>query len=281
MARAINMASNLVYGENSAVNASFERNSRAIGVLWAFFTVCYGIIGTTAFLTPEWVALDDDTTSGRIGLWSVCAAVEENREVCIGKLQNFMSLPGKAFQAATVFVGLAVFSAVLTFCAMLFFLCCHSSTVFFTCGWMQLFSAISMTTACLIYPLGWSGINVQRICLNSDIFNLGKCELRWGYLLAVISSLDAFILCILAFILATRHLNVSPDSSSYYDGGINTAYFGDSISVAGSRKSLNLLPMFSVHPEGQDFCPQLSHQLPSSIHSSHGHLPYSAQHFDI
>lgn len=133
------MASNLGYAENS-MKTNYSRNSKAIGVLWAFFTICYGFIGATAFFTPEWVAEDEEGPSGRIGLWSICAVVEENREVCIGKLENFMSFPGKAFQAATVFVGLAVSSAVLTFCAMLFFLCCHSSTVFFTCGWMQLFS---------------------------------------------------------------------------------------------------------------------------------------------
>ncbi|XP_045461072.1 LHFPL tetraspan subfamily member 3 protein isoform X3 [Harmonia axyridis] len=276
------MASNLGYLENLSTYSSYARNSKAIGILWAFFTVCYGLIGITAFLTPEWLGQEEDASSGRIGLWSVCAVVDHDREVCIGKLENFMSFPGKAFQAATVFIGLAVFSAVLTFCAMLFFLCCHSSTVFFTCGWMQLFSAISMMTGCLTYPLGWSGVNVQRICADSGIFNLGKCELRWGYLLAVIACLDAFILCILAFTLATRHLLLSSDSGSLYEGGVNTAYMGDTISMTGSRKSLNLFPLFSINPEGQeDFYAQMR---PRSIHtnnSTQGHLPYSAHNFEI
>lgn len=145
------MASNLGYLENLSTYSSYARNSKAIGILWAFFTLCYGLIGITAFLTPEWLGQEEDASSGRIGLWSVCAVVDHDREVCIGKLENFMSFPGKAFQAATVFIGLAVFSAVLTFCAMLFFLCCHSSTVFFTCGWMQLFSG-NLSVSILVYP---------------------------------------------------------------------------------------------------------------------------------
>ncbi|XP_045461071.1 calcium and integrin-binding protein 1 isoform X2 [Harmonia axyridis] len=142
--------------------------------------------------------------------------------------------------------------------------------------------AISMMTGCLTYPLGWSGVNVQRICADSGIFNLGKCELRWGYLLAVIACLDAFILCILAFTLATRHLLLSSDSGSLYEGGVNTAYMGDTISMTGSRKSLNLFPLFSINPEGQeDFYAQMR---PRSIHtnnSTQGHLPYSAHNFEI
>lgn len=35
--------------------ANYLRNSRAIGVLWAVFTMCYAIINVVVFVQPQWV----------------------------------------------------------------------------------------------------------------------------------------------------------------------------------------------------------------------------------
>jgi len=50
------MGSKVEYVESSQMIATnFVRNSRAIGVLWGIFTICYAIIGVVAFVTPEWL----------------------------------------------------------------------------------------------------------------------------------------------------------------------------------------------------------------------------------
>lgn len=134
------MGSKIEYVDSSQIYAtSYVRNSKAIGVLWAIFTICYAIISVVSFVTPEWIGDIDSEYPGKFGLWSMCYA-EESGEQCKGRLDDLLDVSSSAFQAATVFVGLAVVCALLTICAMILFFFCHSTTVFHVCGWMQLVS---------------------------------------------------------------------------------------------------------------------------------------------
>lgn len=57
------MGSKVEYVESSQMYATnYVRNSRAIGVLWGIFTICYAIIGVVAFVTPEWIGGCRDLT---------------------------------------------------------------------------------------------------------------------------------------------------------------------------------------------------------------------------
>lgn len=47
------MGTSIEYVDSSHTHATnYIRNSKAISVLWAIFTICYAIICTVAFLTP-------------------------------------------------------------------------------------------------------------------------------------------------------------------------------------------------------------------------------------
>lgn len=47
------MGTKIEYVDSTHLHAtSYIRNSKAIAVLWAIFTICYAIISTVAFLTP-------------------------------------------------------------------------------------------------------------------------------------------------------------------------------------------------------------------------------------
>ncbi|KAJ3649962.1 hypothetical protein Zmor_021675 [Zophobas morio] len=280
------MGSKIEYVDSSQIYAtSYVRNSKAIGVLWAIFTICYAIIGVVSFVTPEWIGDTDSETPGKFGLWSVCYA-EETGEQCKGRLDDFMSIASSAFQAATVFVGLAVVSALLTICAMILFFFCHSTTVFHVCGWTQLVSAICMIAGCVCFPAGWSEDSIRRVCGASDKYDLGSCGIRWAYLLAAIGCLDAVILATLAFILATRHVRLQPDPhyapASLFKGEMNSAFVADTASVAGSRKSLNLHPVLLMHPGQDDTYSQFSQRtVPRSTHSGHYSHPHSLHHHNF
>lgn len=52
---------------------NYIRNSKAIGVLWGIFTICYAIIGVVAFVTPEWLGDLEHENPGRFGLWMRCS----------------------------------------------------------------------------------------------------------------------------------------------------------------------------------------------------------------
>ncbi|GAB0096290.1 Lipoma HMGIC fusion partner-like protein [Sergentomyia squamirostris] len=268
------MGTKIEYVDSSHMYATnYIRNSKAIAVLWAIFTICYAIISVVAFVTPEWVGDQDGDNSGRLGLWQVCQK-DEISENCQGQLDDVMSLSSLAFQVATIFVGLSVLTSLLTICSLILMFFMRSTTVFHICGWMQMLSAICMIIGCLAYPFGWNSDDFRKVCgPESNRFEPGLCGIRWAYPLAIIGCVDGIILSTLAFILATRHVRLQPEpmyQSSMYKGEINNAYLTDVASISGSRKSLNLQPVLLVGPphhmggqHGDDTISQFSSRTPS------------------
>uniref|UniRef100_A0A8C8AIH0 Lipoma HMGIC fusion partner-like 4 protein n=1 Tax=Otus sunia TaxID=257818 RepID=A0A8C8AIH0_9STRI len=120
---------------------NYVRNSRAIGVLWAIFTICFAIINVVVFIQPYWVGDSVNTPKpGYFGLFHYCVGSGlAGRELsCRGSFTDFSTIPSGAFQAAAFFVLL---SMVLTLgcitCFALFFFC-NTATVYKICAWMQL-----------------------------------------------------------------------------------------------------------------------------------------------
>lgn len=148
---------------------------------------------------------------------------------------------------------------------------------------MCLLSAICMIVGCVAFPFGWNSNDFRKVCgPESNRFELGLCGIRWAYPLAIIGCIDACILATLAFILATRHVRLQPEpmyqssmfkgipisqlcahflappcrthnrNRPFLAGEINNAYLTDAVSIAGSRKSLNLQPVLLVAPPHHD-----------------------------
>lgn len=62
-----------------------------------------------------------------------------------------------------------------------------------------------------------------------------------------------------------------------FSGEMNNGFLGDAVSVAGSRKSLNLHPVLLMHPGQDDTYSQFSQRtVPRSTHS--GHYSHSMHH---
>ena len=145
------MGMKVEYVDSSHVYVTnYVRNSKAVGVLWGLFTICYAIIIVVAFVTPEWIGdTSNSENPGRFGLWARCYFRGSNElsgiglEECSGQLDDFGSIVTIAFKAATILVGLSVIIALLTICAMLLFFFFASTTTFLVCGWMQLFSGMN------------------------------------------------------------------------------------------------------------------------------------------
>ncbi|PIO68035.1 hypothetical protein TELCIR_10196 [Teladorsagia circumcincta] len=62
---------------------------------------------------------------------------------------------------------------------------------------------LSMLAGCLIFPSGWDHARVREIC-DSKRYNLGLCQLRWPYLLALILVVDQMTLTMLGFALTFK-----------------------------------------------------------------------------
>ncbi|KAJ6668198.1 hypothetical protein lerEdw1_015575 [Lerista edwardsae] len=120
---------------------NYMRNSRAIGVLWAIFTICFAIINVVVFIQPYWIGDSVSTPKpGYFGLFHYCVGNEgNNRELsCHGSFADFASIPSGAFKAASFFVllSMVLILGCITCFALFFF--CNTATVYKICAWMQL-----------------------------------------------------------------------------------------------------------------------------------------------
>lgn len=120
---------------------NYMRNSRAIGVLWAIFTMCLAIINVVVFILPYWIGDSVNTPhAGYFGLFHYCVGTgNSNRELtCQGTFAEFSSIPSSAFKAATFFVLLSMVLILGCIACFILFFFCNTATVYKTCAWMQL-----------------------------------------------------------------------------------------------------------------------------------------------
>lgn len=117
------------------------RNSRAIGVLWAIFTICLAIINVVVFFQPYWIGDSVNTPqAGYFGLFHYCVGNgNSNREFsCQGSFYEFGSIPSGAFKAASFFVLMSMVLIITCIGCFALFFFCNTATVYKICAWMQL-----------------------------------------------------------------------------------------------------------------------------------------------
>lgn len=239
-------SSSNMYSSNNLYSTKFMRNSKAVGVLWGIFSVCYTIIVMVVFTQDEWIGGSDQSKiSGNFGLWRWCVHSDGGRGECRGSFISLSTILSSGFTAATVFVGIAVISSFLSVILFILLLRYSARFVFKICGSLQLISGLCLLLGLLLYPLGLQSEEITTVCgPKSGPYSLGTCELRWVFLLAVIAFCDAIILGSLAFTLALKTLSYVEEEPSYgvYQGEINPGFMGDTLSIYGSRKSVNQNP---------------------------------------
>ncbi|XP_005938662.1 LHFPL tetraspan subfamily member 4 protein isoform X3 [Haplochromis burtoni] len=187
---------------------NYMRNSRAIGVLWAIFTICLAIINVVVFFQPYWIGDSVNTPqAGYFGLFHYCVGNgNSDREFsCQGSFSEFGSIPSGAFKAASFFVLMSMVLIITCIGSFALFFFCNTATVYKICAWMQLLCAICLVLGCMIFPDGWDAEVIQDMCgEDTGKYTLGNCSVRWAYILAIIGVLDALILSFLAFVLGNR-----------------------------------------------------------------------------
>ncbi|XP_059965851.1 LHFPL tetraspan subfamily member 4 protein isoform X1 [Mesoplodon densirostris] len=190
----------------------YMRNSRAIGVLWAIFTICFAIINVVVFIQPYWVGDSVSTPKpGYFGLFHYCvgSGLAGRELTCRGSFTDFSTIPSGAFKAAAFFVllSMVLILGCITCFALFFF--CNTATVYKICAWMQLLAALCLVLGCMIFPDGWDAETIRDMCgAKTGKYSLGDCSVRWAYILAIIGILNALILSFLAFVLGNRQTDL-------------------------------------------------------------------------
>ncbi|XP_051911566.1 LHFPL tetraspan subfamily member 3 protein [Hippocampus zosterae] len=193
---------------------NYVRNSRAIGVLWAIFTILFAIVNVVCFIQPYWIGDGADTPqTGYFGLFHYCIGSGLSRELtCQGSFAEFSSIPSGAFKAAAFFIATSMVLVLGCIGCFALFFFCGTGTVYKICGWMQLAAGTCLILGCMIYPDGWDSDEVKRMCgEQTDKYTLGACSLRWAYILAIMGIMDALILSFLAFVLGNRQDSLMAD----------------------------------------------------------------------
>lgn len=118
---------------------NYVRNARAIGVLWAIFTICFAIITVVVFIQPYWIGDSVNTPqSGYFGLFYYCIGNPITSElVCKGSVLDFNSIPSGAFKTAMFFVGTSMLLNVATMVSFGLFFFCSAASVYKIWAWVQ------------------------------------------------------------------------------------------------------------------------------------------------
>uniref|UniRef100_A0A8C4RIH2 LHFPL tetraspan subfamily member 3 n=1 Tax=Erpetoichthys calabaricus TaxID=27687 RepID=A0A8C4RIH2_ERPCA len=230
---------------------NYIRNSRAIGVLWAIFTILFAIVNVVCFIQPYWIGDGVETPqAGYFGLFHYCIGNGLSRElICQGSFTDFSSIPSGAFKAASFFIGMSMVLVIGCIgCFSLFFFC-STATVYKTCGWLQLTSAACLVLGCLIFPDGWDSDEVKRMCGDrTDKYSLGACSMRWAYILAIMGILDALILSSLAFVLGNRQDGLFSEDLLAESKGASQQTLSHSLCMYAKRSwSSGQFPLVCLH----------------------------------
>ncbi|CAG5115037.1 unnamed protein product [Candidula unifasciata] len=196
-------------------HTNYVRNSRAIVVLWAIFSCIFLILNIVVFAQPQWIGdTGDSAVPGFFGVWEYCSeSSTENQFICSGDFLQWSSFPNNYFRATAIMVGVSCIMFMLVILSFILFCLLNTGTVLQICAWFQILSGLLMLVSCIIYPGGWDHSVVQTVCgLQSGHYNIGVCGMRWAYALAIVLVCDAFILAVLAFVLAAKQANLLPDA---------------------------------------------------------------------
>uniref|UniRef100_A0AAY5KIJ0 LHFPL tetraspan subfamily member 3 n=1 Tax=Esox lucius TaxID=8010 RepID=A0AAY5KIJ0_ESOLU len=131
---------------------NYVRNSRAIGLLWAIFTILFAILNVVIFSQPYWIGDGADTPqAGYFGLFHFCTGDGIQRELdCTGTFTEFANIPSTAFKAASFFVGMSMMLVMACIASFTLFFLFSTTTVYKICGWMQGASGL------LLSPVSWT-----------------------------------------------------------------------------------------------------------------------------
>lgn len=254
---------------------NYVRNSRAVGVLWGVFTICFAIINIVVFIQPQWIGdTPDSPGTGYFGLYEYCEIFQTGNQLagqniyCEGRFDDFSSILSVSFRAASFFVGFSALITLVCICCMLLFFFMSASVVFMICGWIQIVSGLCMFLGCVVFPAGWDHPEVQRMCgTEADRYHIGLCGIRWAYILAIIGIFDAFILAILAFVLATRQAKWMPEYAGQ-NGVLTKSEMNGYMIETESKPSMVIQPVLTMGDAGGDHYSEYSHR--SGKHSKKG-----------
>ncbi|CAL1532245.1 unnamed protein product [Lymnaea stagnalis] len=228
----------------------YMREYRGVSVLWAVLTIIWCILNIVCFVQPQWIGDTEESIGyGHIGVYAYCYPDAVNgKYICSGSFTDFDTILNGSFKASTFFCGVAALLMLITVAALMLFFCFKKTAVFVFCGILELVVAIFMFLACVIFPSGWGEQRVYDLCgAEAGEYKIGKCGVRWAYILAMLGIFDAFVLALLAFFLASKRAKPGKQAR-YVNGTVTKSELNGGYSETMSKKSIAIQPQVLAVP---------------------------------
>lgn len=175
-------------------------------VVWLIFTVCLAIMMIVTLVQPQWIGRNMSGAKASFGLYRTCSWTRTGD--CEGSLLDFNDIPSSAWRAASILVLLSVIICFIAIVVWATFWLCFVDRAYsgFRVSSILVFVAgLFFLLTCIIYPNGFDAAEVRQICSDdADSYKLGDCKIMWVYWLAIICTLDAFILACFAWLIVVK-----------------------------------------------------------------------------
>lgn len=118
----------------------FNKNHRAIAVVWAIMSIVFCVLSIIAFTQPQWIGDTEESPGyGHFGVYQYCVPDDIDATYkCTGSFTTFDTILNDFFRATTVFTGLSALLMLIVVGALITFFCFKKGYVFVICGALEL-----------------------------------------------------------------------------------------------------------------------------------------------
>ncbi|XP_071798518.1 LHFPL tetraspan subfamily member 6 protein-like isoform X1 [Asterias amurensis] len=158
------------------------------GIVWTLVSFLGTCLCCTGLIFPYWITGSMLEHPVHFGLFRRCNYPTSRAEIAVGcgRYSSFEDIPTLSWQLCTILLGVGcVVSMLVAFTGI--FACCVKDLVTQrvgkVAGVIQFFAACLVGSGCVLYPNGWSHVQVKAACgETSGSYQIGDCSISWAYL---------------------------------------------------------------------------------------------------
>ncbi|KAH7720696.1 lipoma HMGIC fusion partner [Aphelenchoides avenae] len=201
-----------------------------LGVWWVFLSLAATASVGVGFYMPIWI-VGSISLGGRkhpvyFGSFRRCNYPVFNEttgslrmEHLCGRYSTFADIPSVYWRITTIFVAVGCFVAGVL-ALILIASCCFRNVVTrssaMPVGLLQVLAAVSVSSGCVIYPLGWNSDEVRDACGDhSGPYLMGDCQVGWAYI-CMLSGSALLLACGGLSVFSAHSLVLSNDNRLRY-----------------------------------------------------------------
>ncbi|XP_030837812.1 LHFPL tetraspan subfamily member 6 protein [Strongylocentrotus purpuratus] len=187
----------------------------AVGILWSIVSIVATMASSIGLFMPYWMRghMFNGTLPVHFGVFRRCnyPTAPNNYVFDCGHYTTFGDIPTLTWKICTIVIGLACIASMFVGLTSLLACCMRdlvTRKVGKVCGAIQFVAALLIAVGCVLYPNGWSHIQVKEACGGTSApFNLGECTLDWAFYLTASSCVALLLASLLSIRAGATKMN--------------------------------------------------------------------------